>query len=135
MRKIHLLTFRPTLWPPSPHTYKNFKIRKMEVFRFFSIRILNFARSIVFWVEKMTFSLFCGNFKNYPFWPKLTQIWPAETGWKKIFRQKFREKNLKFPILPLWTPLWLPSPHALKLKWRFFTFFAKKIKFYIFSFL
>ncbi len=77
---------------------------------------------------------------EHHYWPKLTQIWPKfghiwlyqarSTGVQKNFRQKFWKKNFfyyffskieknifrtnKIHIFPLWTPLWLPSPHTSK---------------------
>ena len=55
--------------------------QKMEVFAFLSHSVhqnlLIFCTKPSLWSrKKMTFSHFLGKFKNGPFWPKLTQIWP-----------------------------------------------------------
>ena len=71
--------------PSMPKTVQNGhfwpKMTKMEVFAFFSRtahqNFLIFGSKHSHWSLKIiTFSLFGENFKNSPFWPKLTQIWP-----------------------------------------------------------
>ena len=55
--------------------------QKWRFFAFFSQSVhynfLIFCTKPSLWSrKKMTFSHFLGKFKNGPFWPKLTQIWP-----------------------------------------------------------
>ena len=74
-----LIIFTCPKWPFLP------KWPKMEVFCIFSRtahqNFLIFCSKHSLWSRKLiTFSLFGGNFKNDPVWPKLTQIWP-EFGW------------------------------------------------------
>ena len=102
---------------------------------------LIFCRKPSLWSrKKMTVLVFRGNFKNGPLWPKLTQIWPKfghylaiwdlkhgcskKDGVKNFeiflffllfFFSKSKKKLFqakKIHILPLWTPLWLPSAHT-----------------------
>ena len=74
--------FQEFFWSFSPFwlkTVRNLSFwRKMEVVVFWEPHIIFFyffAWSICSGVEENTFSLFFGNVKNSPFWPKLTQIW------------------------------------------------------------
>ena len=107
----------------------------------------------------MTFSHFLGKFKNGPFWPKLTQIWPKfghiwlyqarSTGVQKTFSSKIMRKNKlqnrkkhyfgrqKSTFCPYEHHYDSPLPTLRKilkfLKWRFFAlFFEKNQKFYYF---
>ena len=55
--------------------------KKWRFFAFFSrtthqIFLIFCSKHRLWSRKKKSFSLFWGNFKNVPFWPKLTQIWP-----------------------------------------------------------
>ena len=89
------------IWPKFGHL-----AQKRRFFAFFSksvhcnLLIFCFKPSLWSW-KKMTFSLFLWNFKNGPFWSKLTQIWPKfghiwlyET-WSMGVQKKLASKILK----------------------------------------
>ena len=139
--------------------------KKWRFFAFFSrtthqIFLIFCSKHSLWSRKKMTFSLFLGNFKNAPFWPKLTQIWPKfglfwpDARAFDIFSSKIlKKKNLNFfdffflkfeknvfrvkkiHFFHNDHPYDSPFPtlrQILKfLKWRVFAFFGKIISFYI----
>ena len=90
--------------------------KKQRFFAFFSKtahwNFLIFCTKPSLWSrKKMTVSLFCRKFKNDPFWPKLTQIWPkfGHFGRQKLkkkmsfFFYKNRKKIISGKTNPLFT--------------------------------
>ena len=124
-------------WPKLTQIWPKFGnlAEKQRFFAFLSKSVhwnlLIFCTKPSLWSKKKedVFAFF-GKIQKWPFWPKLTQIWPKfghiwlyqawSTGvqkycWKKFFFFKIEKKLVrakKIHILPLWTPLWLPSPHT-----------------------
>ena len=79
------------------------KMTKMEVFCIFSRtthqNFLIFCSKHSLWSRNIIMSsLFGGNFKNDPFWPKLTQIWPKLANLAGCWNSWKSEKNLKVGI-------------------------------------
>ena len=109
--------FQVLFWknPSSPILAQNAK--KMEVFRIFiQIHSLQFAifctKPSVWSRKKNYYFVFLGKFKNYPFWPKLTQIWPKfghiwlYQSWSKLFEKNCCQKLScinKFVLQYSWT--------------------------------
>ena len=91
-------------WPFWPKTVQNGpfwpKWPKMGFFEFFSRtahqNFLIFCSKHSIWSRKIiTFSLFGGNFKNGPVWPKLTQIWPELANLAGCWNSWKSQKNQK----------------------------------------